>query len=503
MPRIENTNGLTLSTIVNQLELGNPQDPRELRSNGSNLYVKEEPADRTSMIGRKFHRTCATELVCQSLAAEHNMTTDQARHIFKNVFGQAPTKISASDVLKLQELGKTATRIHENLNRDFPQAFELAIGIKEFPDDVAYKEMAAQIGSVFPADVRSTQHRIEAEVSGLPPFESSSPETKIRWLDIAYQFKDIDCKDKNCLLRRLAPEQKLSLQMAVIENLHSRMKRGRGPLVQGYAALANGRICAGYNLCELIAPEDLRMLKTLLEEFQKNGIVCHGYAMWETMNREQRRKVFQTLIDLHAEKFGYANEKPTLTLRNHFGKEDPMLAGLFSESANELTVITDHKSFNDFGQSFTTVIHELTHKHQAVLVARMKQNDIDPSDPLYTRARIFALNNQVDNHFSSTAYVTRFGIDPVKAYTLYRSNPIEQVACHMADYATSALPVIFASLNTEETAEGSAKNESPPPGADTEDDSVTESSSESAEYSSEEYNPAEDKEDDSAAEKGQ
>lgn len=76
MPRIKDATGLKLSTIVTELRLDYLRDKREVRSRSSGLYLKEGEGKYASSISRKLHREKAIGLVRDSLAAEHNITTD-------------------------------------------------------------------------------------------------------------------------------------------------------------------------------------------------------------------------------------------------------------------------------------------------------------------------------------------------------------------------------------------------------------------------------------------
>ena len=108
MPNIADARNLNLSQLVNQLNLA-AQGNKELRSSGTQLYVKESAAKVfVSEASRTNHRNAAIGMVRDGLAREYNVSAADANRIMANVFRAAPTQISSADANRLHNLGVVA-----------------------------------------------------------------------------------------------------------------------------------------------------------------------------------------------------------------------------------------------------------------------------------------------------------------------------------------------------------------------------------------------------------
>jgi hypothetical protein len=109
MSHIHDARNVSLSNLVNNLKLDNATNsPKELRSKGNDLYVKQGQALFTSTTSRANHRANAIALVQSSLVNEYGATPKDAKTILANVLGQTPTQITGGDVKQLHDLGQIA-----------------------------------------------------------------------------------------------------------------------------------------------------------------------------------------------------------------------------------------------------------------------------------------------------------------------------------------------------------------------------------------------------------
>src|SRR6476659_10100109 len=101
MAKIGDASHLNLSELVNRLNLEHQTGTKELRSTGTNLYVKDGKALFTNVQSRSDHQRDAVAVVRNALAQEHGLTSEQANRVMADVLGEAPTSITADDVMRL------------------------------------------------------------------------------------------------------------------------------------------------------------------------------------------------------------------------------------------------------------------------------------------------------------------------------------------------------------------------------------------------------------------
>lgn len=437
MPRIEDARGLTLTNIVEQLDLRNQEGKRKLRSSGNELYVKEGQAASTSGGAREPQRKSAVDLVCASLVVEFGVTENQARRIIINVLRQEmPSQIAVSDVLKIWTLGKDAQRVSETLGRDMANAFELAQGINEFPRDESFDWASRRVKELSKGREKAVRPAYELKMSQLPMYGKNLDEAeKKSWLKLSKGIMEV----RAFQLWSLPPEKKLSMLFALADYKNSLPSSPESLSELKRINTWENRIYDGFHMIDLTSVKETRALKVFFEEVSRNEIIRTGYSSWEKMSSEERGVAIQNLIDLHADKLGYAEDKPELMI---YGGGPLVSLAAFSDRGNMLKITDNNDQFNSFKCTFNSTIHELTHKYQSVLIERLKNGQIDSDDPQYTQARVFKYANE--NYVPYNIYENVYGLEPAKAYQFYKNNPMEKAAFERGDSAEKVIPELFA-----------------------------------------------------------
>ncbi len=381
MPRIANAKHLTLTDIADQLALEDAYGTDELRSKGSDLYVKEDKAAHTSLISRNRHRENAISLICHSLAAEFGITMEDARRVLTDVFGHVPSRITAGDVIRLHDLGKVARSLIAD-GTAVADAFDRAQQEKSPSENLSDPEGArseTSTGSEVPSErsettferpsqgtvtapegtgIMTTSSQGETQLSrkqarynlavkaplmsALPTYEPCSTEQKQMWLYIAQQLGEPGSYPMD-LLQALPIDQRISMQMALCDRLSVLRERKQNTPEQAVLAHAIVTLNKAYVLSDLIPDEEIRTLDSFLSEVGENPVLRNAYVHWKEMDEAQREKAIQTLIDLHAGNFGYADHKPRLVFE-HTGS--PKNSG--STNDQSLTINTNNANFGDF-----------------------------------------------------------------------------------------------------------------------------------------------------------
>jgi len=101
MAKIGDASHLNLSELVNRLNLEHQTGTKELRSTGTNLYVKDGKALFTNVESRASHQRDAVAVVRNALAQEYGLTQEEANRVMADVLGESPMSITADDVMRL------------------------------------------------------------------------------------------------------------------------------------------------------------------------------------------------------------------------------------------------------------------------------------------------------------------------------------------------------------------------------------------------------------------
>lgn len=351
----------------------------------------------------------------RSLPIGHQLSLQSAlvqfyRHGYRDIFGPKPPLSSA----RITQL-----------------AHSLVIGAAN-PIDVEELEIGGK------EDVEALFAAMRSEISVLPSYESSTPDQKELWFNITLTMSTPSLFTEDQLLC-LPIEQNLSMHQA-LEN-HYLGPVGRNDTIHERAAIIRADVTLN-NVCqlsELMSPEEKDAMDALFSDIGKNKIVCHAYAHWKAMDETQRKEVIQTLIDLHAEKFGYAKNKPTFELDH---SDDPTSCGSFKSDGNRLVIFSAQKNFGTFGTIFNTLIHELTHRLQHELANRLRTHQIDPGEPQYLQARLFDTSTRL--YLDISYLITTYDFSEAEAHSAYRSNLIEMHAFYWGNLAQAKVDTIFA-----------------------------------------------------------
>lgn len=468
MPRIDNAQHLRLSDIVHQLATYSAHDAREVRSKRDDLYVKEQKAPFTAPGSRTNHRTKAIALIRGNLAEEFGTTNEEARQILSRVFGHAPTRITVNDIILLCDLGNIARPLIAG-GESAVEAFDSAIREYERPDskrcqdtgipltgsqkppeaktvsgeksveasedkaEYSDKSVEAPISREEAGDVIATACRLMADFR---PYESCLPEQIEAWLFFAQKLGAPNLFPTD-LLQSLPIDQRISMQMALAEHLQP--LRQHDDTIPEQTSIARTIIWLDktYAIADLITPDDEKTLDTVLSEAGENQILRNAYANWKEMNTTQRMEAIQTLIDLHAEKFGYADHKAKLTFEFN---DDPNIWG--GTHIGGITINASNKGFGDFRQVVNTTIHESTHWYQRELISRAYDGKIDADSPIYHQATLLYAANQAGIDFDYLTQTLGFSRD--EAYAAYKNTPDEHQAFQSGDYAGAQVDKIFA-----------------------------------------------------------
>lgn len=122
---IGNASNLGLTAIRTQLGLDTATPTKELRSKGTDLYVKDGAAKFGKESARTAHQANAVALVKGGLQREYHLTPQAADAVMVNVFGAVRTQIKAGEVERLHTRATEAARFTQGATTS-EQAFDIA-----------------------------------------------------------------------------------------------------------------------------------------------------------------------------------------------------------------------------------------------------------------------------------------------------------------------------------------------------------------------------------------
>jgi hypothetical protein len=136
---------------------------------------------------------------------------------------------------------------------------------------------------------------------------------------------------------------------------------------------------------------------------------------WKAMTPDQKKATFESVIEDQCKAFGF--EKATLVVED-FGPANSS-NGAFDPVTNTIRVNSGAPACDDFELAMDLILHENTHNYQKQLALRLDATDptkklTDPSDPLYTQARLFKANNAIGGY-----------VPPGEEYEAYEKQPTE------------------------------------------------------------------------------
>ncbi|MBS1196606.1 MAG: hypothetical protein H6R18_391 [Proteobacteria bacterium] len=474
MPKIDNASNLKLSELVNRLNLDDAtHGAQELRSKGTDLYVKTGKAFFSSETSRASHRRDAVALVRDGLAKEYNTTKADADRILVNVFGYAPTQISGADVKRLNALGTVAAGLVRGGTTSV-DAFEIArhaetlkgrgLGDAEALSAARLVNTLVQSGrseadvingvvtgrslvegGLTPGEAKAqldstdTRHAffetLKDAMAGLPEYSASNGTQKETWLNIAKTLGTANFVPAS-KAQTIPNGYKASLLQALSDRVLDRAGAGDvGGTREAYLSVI--QFNKAFTLAEIMPSSEGVKLDHFLETAGKDKTLRDARVNWDKMSTAERTKAIQTLIDLHANEFGYAVPKDFL----HVGAMGPDEAGGLSSDGNKLQINSTVADFNNFAKVFDTVVHESTHKYQHKLVEDLNSGVIGQGHALYDQARIMKANNSAG--VFENLLVNRLGVSADVAEAGYRHQPCEEHAYYVGNTAQSKIAQIF------------------------------------------------------------
>lgn len=175
MPTIQNTTNLSVATIAHQLSAGTKPE-QELRSKGTDLYVKKSTAFFTKEQSRTDHRNNALALVKTAVQSDLGLTPLQTGAFLQKVVGTpiAPTQITAGNLQHLASAVDIAGRIgahHGEPAHERAIAAELLVrgGLPEATaTDIVNRLGSQTTRDIFTALTRGDMAALGTHVNGLP-----------------------------------------------------------------------------------------------------------------------------------------------------------------------------------------------------------------------------------------------------------------------------------------------------------------------------------------------
>ncbi|MBX9608944.1 MAG: hypothetical protein K2Y51_22210 [Gammaproteobacteria bacterium] len=205
-------------------------------------------------------------------------------------------------------------------------------------------------------------------------------------------------------LAALSPEEQIALMEALRTN--GDVASGTDSTARTEAREAQVTLYNAMKLDEQFQSEDAKkrqvMTAKLLEE--QREMLLKAKVDWKRKPTspqeaqaflEDKRKTLEAVVKAQCEAFGF----PLPVLPIEFVDEPEVLDnGAFDPTTRKISLNKNSVALNDFQSALDLVIHENHHNHQDDLVKRLSLPDNDtkkikPGDPLYTQARLFALND--------------------------------------------------------------------------------------------------------------
>jgi hypothetical protein len=431
MPKIGDAGGVNLSDIVHQLSLSTATGTKELRSGGTDLYVRDSAALFSSQSSRTAHRDHAVGLVRDGLAREYGLSKPAADTILGNVFGQAPREIHVADVKRLNSLGAMAQGMVDR-NTDITTAFTLAqhaealraSGVSGGDAEAAAREVKrrvdggqdvgvarAGVGMAFrvlagaadaPAANRGLDDAARAvfvdvlqlKASTLAPFNPAGGGDNPTWLKLGQAFGEEGFVPAD-QVKAMPLGQRASLLHAV----SAEVIRCAGPDVDdlpGVTAAYKQVIQLNRALSVRdVLPQSEGVKRALFQGAVRNDETLRAAkANWAEMGSVGRRDAIAALIGHHAQAFGYTVAPGYLKLEamgadEYGGFHRDHVTGTMS-----LTLNNTIPAFRDFNEVLDTVVHESTHRYQEQLVIDLGAGLITPAHDHYEQARVMAANKE-------------------------------------------------------------------------------------------------------------
>lgn len=420
---------------------------------------------------------------------------------------------SVADVAVLHTMTLHAKTLDEYFNtRDIAQTFDLAKGIGSFAFQVTYSKETGQFtrtwspqsstataqellpllakaiagGRATLANVKENISKealsglyaaLQQEMSNLPPYRSSDVSETKTWLNIATTLGEPGRFPVE-LLKTATTQQKLSMQEALSKKFRDLQQQEHTQSEQAAVVRTFTRLRCAITPSELVSAEEKNTLKRFISEACENESLVAAYLNWLRLSDKEKEDAFQAIIDLHARLFGYADDKPTLKLKE-LDRTDPDLAGDSSAARNRVRIFAKHSNFSNNAFTFNTILHELTHILQHKLVARMATHEPNLENPEDVRVSFFDEKLVESFGISQNPNLLKIGLSHEENEKIYRGGPDEMHARLEAAYIVKRFTELVSPFKIADKGSDESSNE-------ISDESAEESTEESSDESSNE-----------------
>ncbi|MFF3444348.1 hypothetical protein [Streptosporangium sp. NPDC002721] len=209
------------------------------------------------------------------------------------------------------------------------------------------------------------------------------------------------------LLKKHAAEAPARREAAVAE-----VRREGKPTLAGRLGLLRDLLGGGPPVSDAVHAARVRILQDtpLDPEFEKVDDPLRAQALaalvakfsgvtrrWPGMSAQERAGVLNEAVRLHCERLGIPGRLPRLVLEERpvdvgDGELSVTELGAFVESRLTIEMNTRTPMWESFPLVIETLVHENTHNYQGWLTGELRAGRLDPADPRYLQAQLFAVN---------------------------------------------------------------------------------------------------------------
>jgi hypothetical protein len=178
---------------------------------------------------------------------------------------------------------------------------------------------------------------------------------------------------------------------------------------------------------EFLAQDDKRRAD-LTKAISEDKELMAAKDKWATMDVAKRIALLQKTLKTECAIYGMP--VPTVQV---FEEPMPGDLGSFNSGTNVIRInVHPTATFNDFHDTIDTIVHENAHNYQGYLVTRLNEGLLNPGDPEYKQALMFASNSVAQSYVNGD-----------EDHAIYKKQPLEDHAWKTGDgvkYALIALP---------------------------------------------------------------
>jgi hypothetical protein len=219
-------------------------------------------------------------------------------------------------------------------------------------------------------------------------------------------------------LKAMGPNE----QVALLKRLRGR----RGKMSKDNRALLR-RLYNAMKLDDQFVQEDDRKRDELVKQLREDAKLKEAQAKWNgppPLSTKERVEALLEVVKKQCAIFGM--DVPEIRTFSDMGDREGDLeyAHFSDETGNIYLNVHPDSSFDNFAETLDTITHENAHNYQHELIRRFNANEILPTDPEYTQAMLFAVNDD-DEGYVKSGEARKY--DPKGANT-YQKQPMEEHA---------------------------------------------------------------------------